>query len=596
MYKPSNIFELVRAERKEFLEDEIEIVEGYNFNQYETIKKIHKYYSGHYDGSDYEIVNGISRKKIFHNINKWRCMVATKMIDIDTSQIKLIAKEPGYDWNVFLLEKDLGAWLQKSKFGKLLNKISVNLPRYGTVVLRKTKDGAENVDLRNFICEQSADRVKDSRYNIIRHYLTASQLRKKKGTWQNVDYAINNLRSQIKNSYIDGQILQESASSPYLEAYERWGEVPKSFITDNEKDSEEYVYAWFIVAGVDNIQLNNEGKKIGENGTVFFKKEIKEEDLPLLDIHYNKVEGRFLGVGVVEDTFEQQRVVNKVKNYEDKALELSSLLLLQSPDESVVNNVLSDLENGDLIQSVNGISRIDNNNLASGEFSKVANEYETSADRATFSYDVVRGEGAPSSATLGSVQIQAQQASSVYDFIREEVGLDLEKFFEELVIPGLIKEKSDKHYLLLTGYSPEARKLREKIVDTYLTENKIETIDKVDREKLIKDLEKENKIWVEVEEGFYEKTKDGYTVKIAITGEGVNVQTDITNLNVVIGMVAKNPDMLKNPVLRRLLFKMMAKLGMNITELEALEVEQEEQPQQELLEQPQQLQPNQLPV
>ena len=592
MYNPTNIFELVREERKEFLDNDIEIVDGCHFNQYKTIQKIHKYYSGHYDGSDYEVVNGITRKKIFHNINKWRCMVSTKMIDVDTSQIKLIPKEPDYDWPTFLLEKDLGAWLQKSRFGKLLNKISSNLPRYGSVVLRKTKDGADIVDLRNFFIEQSAESCSASRFNIIKHNLTCSQLRKKRGVWDNVDFAIDNFRSSVKKSYVDGQEIKEAVNTPYVEVYERWGEVPKSFLTDKEKDSNDYVYSWMIVAGVDNIQTNEDGKKIGENGVVLFRKEIKEEeDLPLIDIHYNKVEGRWLGVGVVEDTFEQQRIVNKVKNYEDKAMELSSLLLLTTPDDTVVSNVLTDLENGDLIQSQQGINRIDNRNLASGEFSKVSQEYETSADRATFSYDVVRGEGAPATATLGSVQLQAQQAASVYDFIRENIGLGLEQFFEDLVIPGLIKEKSDKHYLLLTGGEPEVQKIREKMVDVALRERGVEKIEAADKQKMVDDLKRENKIWVEVEKNYYDKVKEGYGVKIVVTGEGVNIQSDLTNLNYVIELVSKNPTMLANPVLKRLLFKMMAKTGMNISELEALEVEQPMQPTQ-APQIPEQLQPN----
>jgi hypothetical protein len=78
-----DIFSQIRDERADFLNNEIEVVPGYNFSQYNTIKKSHLYYNSHYEKGDYEEVNGVMRKKVFHNLSRWRCEVASKMIDMD---------------------------------------------------------------------------------------------------------------------------------------------------------------------------------------------------------------------------------------------------------------------------------------------------------------------------------------------------------------------------------------------------------------------------------------------------------------------------------------------------------------------------------
>ena len=159
---------------------------GYTFNQYKQIQKIHKYYNSHYNEGDYETINGIVRKRVFWNINKRRATIASKQIDIDTKDFLLISQNPTTEWNVHLLEKELKAWMKKEKYSKILNQLSDELPIYGSVVLRKTKEGAEVIDLRYFFTEQGAESLKKSRYKIIKHLMTPETMREMEGSWNNV--------------------------------------------------------------------------------------------------------------------------------------------------------------------------------------------------------------------------------------------------------------------------------------------------------------------------------------------------------------------------------------------------------------------------
>lgn len=581
MNYPQTIFEAIRAEISDFTQNQIEIVPGYTFSQYDTIKKIHKYYNSQYETGNYENVNGVTRKKVFYNINKWRCDVSTKMLDIDTKDFVLISENPATDFNVFLLEKELKAWLKTSKFGKLLNKIVHDLPVYGSVVIEQTNDGPEVVDLRYLMVEQSAPSLDKASYILRKRLMSAGDIRKMSKVWDKADEVIERYCLHVAKSYEDGGSYNKKLS-PYAEVYTRYGEVPLSWITGKDNDYETYVYSRFICAGVNDYSTNDDGKVTEERGLILFKEQLDE--LPFKEVHYNRTDARWLGIGVVEDTFEDQRRVNQVKDQEAKAMELSSLILFHTPDETITKNVMTDVDNGDIIRTPNGIARIDNSMRSLGEFSTVAASYEKHADQMTFSYDVIRGETSAASATATAVINQTQQATSVFDYKREDIGLFLNEFITDLVFPELEDKLNQPHSFRFAGNIDEMEKLRVKAIDGYLRSKIIESGDIPSKEEyeatkqslLAKYRDDGGKMWIKVNKDFYKNL--AYNLTLEITGESKNVQAQLANLNNLLGVVGKNPEVLKNPVVKRLLFKVMALTGMHISELEALEQEVNDQP------------------
>src|SRR5438270_257027 len=82
--------------------------------------------------------------------------IASKMLDRDVEDMKLVPLDPGTEFNVGVLEKELKAWLKRHRMGKILNEVVRRLPIYGSVGLRKVKGGADVVDLRKLINDQAA--------------------------------------------------------------------------------------------------------------------------------------------------------------------------------------------------------------------------------------------------------------------------------------------------------------------------------------------------------------------------------------------------------------------------------------------------------
>lgn len=590
---PQNIFELVRQEKDDFINNQIEVVPGYLFSQYETIKKIHKYYNSQYATSNYETINGVTRKRVFRNINKWRCTVAAKQLDVDVKDFVLISENPETEFNVALLEKEMKAWMKKSKLGKILNEIVRKLPIYGSVVLRKTKKGAEIVDLRYLFNDQSAQCLDESRYIILKHLMTPRDLRKMKD-WDNTQEVIDKYLSYDSESYEQGGGMQQRQITPYAEVYERFGEVPLSWFTDKNADDNIFVLSRFIIAGCDEMKKNSEGKNYYDEGIILFKEQIKE--LPLKEVHYDRTEGRWLGIGVVEDTFEDQRRVNEIKDQEAKALEIASLVLFQTRDQLVHRNLLSDVDNGELLRVNSEITRIDNNLTSLPVFETVANDYDNHANKTTFSSDLLAGEAPASSATATAVINQTQQSTSTYDFKKENVGLFLNEFITDLVFPEIETKLNQPHIFRFTGEIYEIQKLRERSVEGYLRTKIFETGEvptpeqyQMEKDRLLKDYTKQgNQIWLDVEKDFFRNLE--YEVSLEVTGESRNLQTQLQNIQFVFGLISKNPQILDNPILKRLLFKVMSLMGMSLSELENAESEykdQQDEMQQQQLEQQQ---------
>ena len=593
-----DIFKQIRDERQDFLQNEIEIVPGYNFSQYNTIKKAHLYYTGHYEKGDYEDVNGVLRKKVFHNLSNWRCEIATKMIDMDIKDFMLVSNNHDTDWNVYLLEKELKVWLKKNEMGQILNEISRLLPIYGTVVLQKTKDGARIVDLRHLYVDQATDTLKNASYINLRHLLSHQQVRKMaKASWENTNEAIENFSGKYTQGYdlgsasmsnggsslfYDGAAVQKNqvTSAPLVEVWERYGEVPLSWFTEKESDENEYVLAKYCVAGVDQTTKNEEGVVMHEDGLILYKEQIKE--LPFKEVHYNKIEGRWLGIGVVETLFENQRRMNEVKNQEARANELASIQLFQSKDDTIASNITTDLSNGDILKVRSEITPIATEARNMNALTVTATEIEQHSDNLTFSRDVVSGENAPSGATLGAIQLQTQQTTAVFDYKKENIGLFLGEFIKDLVFPQIERDLNKEHILRLTGTFSELQKLRDnyatrtanrKMLDGVLSGE----IDELTQEKYqaLKDMALSeiamhgDKIWTEIKENMF-KDLD-YEVDIVSTGENKNIYSQINNGNALLQALAADPAILQDPAKRKVFFKVMSAMGWHISELEDIE-------------------------
>lgn len=574
-----SIFSTIRKEWTDYMNNNVEIVDGYSFNQYDTIKQIHRYFNSRFENSN--LYNG--REKLFFNISKYRCIVSSKMINFDTKDIRLWPLNPKSEMATFLLEKELALWMKKNKMGKILNQIAEEAPIYGTVIIRKTKGGVKLVDLRRIAMDPTVETIQDSRFISLKHYLSEPELRAKiKDGWD--ESAVKALiarkgMQQATPAYeMNGQVNQV-ISSPYFEVYERFGEVCQDDL-DGKGEDETKVRSLFIVADPDNKN---------EDGLVLFKSEWKGE-YPFKDYHYSKTKGRYLGIGVIEDLFAAQERRNEIANQKRVSMEISGMHLFQTQAKTSLANILSDLQNGDVVSTgANGaISPLATEERNLPAFGEEQREYDALADRLSFSYDAVRGEALPASTPVTNALMQNQNANSVFAFKRENLGLVLQDLFNEIVLPQLVKDLSKEHILRFMGSVEDVQKL-DGIVTKNLVRNTVmerllngQIVTEEDLAKIEEDLNGQLKQrgmnrFLKVVDGFYKQAEMEFD--FMVTNEQENVATTATNLMTLITSLAQNPQMLDNPIVKTLMYEYAQKIGVSPLKLEMADNKKAEAPQ-----------------
>lgn len=577
-----NIYSQIRQEQKEFYDNSIEVVSGYSFNQYETIKRIHLYLNSQYEDTNLFL----GRDKLFFNIVNSPCEVAMRMLNIDTKNIRLYPTNPKSYFSTFLLEKELQQWLKTSKMGRLLNQIAEEAPRYGSVVIEKTKDGASLVDLRKLILDPTVERIQKSRFITTISYFTPSELRAT--GWNNVDVAIERFgQNEGMQSYEDRTtIVTQMQSTPYIKVYKRYGEVPEWWIDGGK--SEKMVKAVFIVAGVEEQEKNAEGKVIGELGVTLFKSKWYKE-YPFKDFHYTKVKGRWLGLGIVEMLFDVQVRMNELKNQKRISMELSSFHLFTTPDKTIVRNVLTDLQNGDILISPNGIQAVANEERNLPAFQQEEESYKLQADRLSFAFEAVTGAPLPSSTPATNALLANQSASSVYAFKRENLAIFLQEFFNDLVLPQLLKDLSAEHIMKFAGTAQELMKIdlaaseviANDFIKSKIINGEVVTQEEVDALKA-RYIESNRKLgenrFLKIKNAFYDDAE--FEFDFIIGNEQADPATIVQNTQTVFMAIAQNPTILQDPLVKMLFFKYAEQLGVSPAEIELAEQQSSQLPAQ----------------
>lgn len=572
MGKPTTIFAQIRYESDQFLYNYISPVPGYAFNQYQTLKRIFLYLSNRYENGSYYL----GREKLFYNIVTPAVEVATKMLNIDTKDIRLIPTNDTSYFPTYLLEKELKQWLKKSEMGVILNRIAEEAPRFGSVLLEKTKDGARICDLRRTMLDPSVDYAKDSRFITTIHYMSDVELQKT--GWKDVDIAIAKFATtQAAQPFEDNSgNLNIMRSSPQVKVYKRYGEVPRWWLDGSKgKKSEEMVRALFIVAGPDFLQRPASGQTTTEMGVVLFKSEWRGE-YPFKDYHYHKIKGRWLGMGVVETLFDAQARFNELKNQRRVSMELSALHLFQTKDKTIVRNILTDMESGDLVFSPNGIEPIANEERNLAAFNDEEESYGNQVDKLTFAYEAIRGDAPPATTPLGTTQIAVAQATGVYMFKRQNLSLFLRSFFNDLVLPQLTKDLTPEHIMRFTGSQQELDKLDQSAAELYVNEvlmktamnGEVPTVGLQDqaRQKALKEYRKlGTNRFIRIKEAYYDDVQ--FDFDFNIDNEELDPNRTLQGIQTLFSFL-QNPAVLQDPRLKMLFYQAAESLGISPGEME----------------------------
>lgn len=555
----SSLPELIRETETNYIGGSSTTISKYvQWDMLETLNTIDAYLNSKHISGEFD---SQGREKPFFNIVTAASNIWYRATDIDRKNIKVRPTNNKTVIDAFLATVYLQEWMRKERFGVFLNEWGRVLARYGSAISKFVENDEGLTPIVQPWNRMIVDQVDfDNNIKIEVIELTEAQLKKKKGYNKEI---VKKLCETIEaRETVDG--YRKDNKNYYVKLYEVHGELPLSYLTGKEEDSEEYVQQMHVVTFV----AKKESSKDFDNFTLYSGREKKE---PNSIAHLIKEDGRTLGIGAVEHLFQSQWMMNHtVKSIKDQ-LDLASKLIFQTADGTFIGqNALSAIENGDiLIHAPNmPLTQVANTSHDITSLQNYGNMWKQLSNEIAGISESMLGNTAPSGTAWRQVEALLQESRSLFELMTENKGLAIEDMLTTHFIPFVQKKMNNKDQVVATLDSYDIQKIdsiyvkneatkraNRAILDAIL-DNKMPTPE--DQAMLTGGIsnglqnslsEMGNQRFFKPDEiNWKEQFKDlKWQLEIDITGEQRDVQAAMTTLTTVLKTIASNPAILQDP-------------------------------------------------
>lgn len=595
-----NIPDIIREMERLDEEGNTNISKYVTHNMRETINTIDAYLnSKHISGE----VDSMGREKPFFNIVTSASNIWYRATDIDRKNIKIKADKRASCVPAFVATLLLQEYMKKEEIGTFLNNWGRILARYGSAITKIVEQGDKLVTRVMPWSIMIVDPTDFYNNPVIEKlWFTPAQLRANKDYDQDmVDDLIENLQ---KKETVDGKTQDSKAG--YIELYEIHGEFPQSYLTDKESDDDIYVQQMHVISYIAKKEGRN-GKYTYDDYTLYRGREAKN---PYDISHLIEEDGRTLAIGAVEHLFQSQWMVNhSAKSIKDQ-LDLASKLIFQTSDGNFVGqNALGAIESGDiLIHKVNEpLTQIANNSSDITSLQNFGQQWKTLGNEIVGISEAMLGANPPSGSAWRQTQAMLQESHSLFEVMRENKGLAIERMLRNHIIPHLKRKmdttdelsvildehqvkKLDSLYVPNKAIKQTNDEFAEKVLnDEQIQEGEMEMarqqsetdiqkgLNQFGNQRFIKPSEIDSKTWKE-------SLKDlEWDLDIDVTGESEDTNSVLTTLNTTLQTIAGLNGQPMPPEMKVVFNKILEKTGaLSPLELEATPEEPQQPLQQEI--------------
>lgn len=443
-----NIFAQLKEELDDFLTKKIKIGGGdknakrkpYEFSQNDTVEVIDYYTNSKFELGDRD---SDGQQKFFINEVSFRKDVAVKNIDKDVKNYSFIPEEDQAEYGAIFLRKMFRKWTKKSDkegnvYGEIMNEMVESFCKYGSVVVKKVGKNVELVPLQKLRNDPRAKSLKTARYVILEH---------------------SGLNQEELSLYPDWDISQLDLKwNSEVDVYERYGFVPLDWYKEYKKEKIEKGDDTKSIKVVAMLAPDADAKT--PDGKVLFCEEA--DSVELLEAHYERQYGRWLGIGEVEKQFENQKIRNMVFNLRKKNLAWSAKQIYQTQDDILVNSLVREVKDGDVlkISTPNGIMRVDTTDRASGDFNSIDTMVTENANQRSFSFEVATGEQLKSNTPFRLGALQSAETDKYFSNKTDRLSFLFIKVITEFLIPQFEKSIDDEETVAVFANDEEFDKLR----------------------------------------------------------------------------------------------------------------------------------------
>lgn len=513
---------------------------GYMFSQWDVLNLIDLYYNSKFETGQ---IDSEGQRKLFLNICAFRADVASKMIDLDTKDFIFIPDDESSKWLSYFISKEFKDWARQNYFGELINEFVERYPKYGTVVSKKVGKEIRSVPLRSLINQQDAKDLKTATHVIELHEnMTLADMQ------EYPDWDTEGLEME----YGDTETV-----------YERYGCVPKKWF-EKETGHKSSTKGDTVEAVVICVLTERKGRKNTEySGTVLFCEEVPQKDRPYQEAHWKRQDGRWLGIGEVENLFENQVSRNMIANLRRRALLWSSKKLFQSPDDTIAKNLIRDVKDGDVIRIMpNGnITQVDMASREIGEFQSTEQIWEENSNQKSFTYDAATGDTPPSGTPFRLQVLVNNAVASHFQMKREKLGIFFKKLIVEDVYDIFKRENSKAHTITIFGTEDGMNDLRKvaatvelnkRILDWALSDSLEIPNFELWKQITEESYQQQSHLFVEIPDKAYDDVK--HHVELTITGEEIDTRSEIDSLTPIWQTMTQTGDPRAEQVLSRIMF------------------------------------------
>lgn len=533
------------------------VTKGDAFSQRDALELYDKYWRSEFLRGDMDD-DGLYR--FFYNVVKFPCRISTHKTDFDTKDVRAIAEDGQSYLPVYLLNKELKAWMKEQNIGEKLNELSSKLPRYGNVVFKTANGKVSVVNIKNLSNDPYVPSLHDSYMVKERHYMTPKQLKDQKEWDQGI---IDSLLEELSR--------QSSKSRITVDEIYIYG--TKSYFGGSKAKDDTLTRGVVIIANLDLYEKDDHGKIVKDYSKVLYK---AEADLPYYEFFWEEFDGTWLRESVIRELLDSQMRINEVVNLQGKGFHWTNKKIFQTKDMGVARNLFYGVRNGDILRVNSEITPVVNEERNLPAFREDMRLWEDNMRRHSFSFESISGESLPSGTPFRLGFIQQQAAGGYFDQKRENIGLMLKKLIVDVIIPSFQKSSRRKHIFNLYGEDSELSTIEGLFVEFalykniekfYQTTGIIPTEEEVtqERERALAKIRSRSFRELDIPDDFYENLK--YKVDIVITNESVAMDSKIQTLTTILQTLGTNPMILQDETMKRVFFKILDFSGINPEEL-----------------------------
>ena len=438
---------------------EINLIDGWNWSFYEHVRR-----SFLYKNSQFEENNEDRDKRPFKNIIRPILNIQYRTEGFDVKDIELYVDNPEIYYKSFLVKKFHEKWAPQNQIDTFIDEVVESYVDYGGVLVKNIKETRpEVVDLRSIaFCDQTD--ILSGAF-AIRHYFSPQQLRDMAdiGWGDSQNNATMELEALIKLSENEKQLdkTKSKTSGKYIEVFELHGTFPENWL---KGDKDTYSSQIHIIA----YYKNQDNKDIGV--TLFSS---KEPNFPFKFLARDKVYGRALGFGGIEELFEAQIWTNFSEIQMQEMLELASKVLFKTSDQSFkTRNNIVNFEQGQVLDLQEGkdINQLDTTPRNLVVFDNAVKEWEAHAQQMGAAGEALMGESPASGTPFKLQELVTMEAKSLHKYRQGKIAVFIDEIYRDWILPHLSKEIVKGKKFLSELSADELQMVMERMVDNQIND------------------------------------------------------------------------------------------------------------------------------